>query len=44
MLDVSTANWLLGALVLAVGVLLPIAAVARNNNIFGSQSSAKRDA
>jgi hypothetical protein len=32
-LELTTANWVLGALVLSVGVLLPLAIVARNNKL-----------
>ena len=41
MLIATTADWLVGLLVLAIGVLLPAAAVARANRLF-SRKGAKR--
>jgi hypothetical protein len=43
-LDIATSNWLIGALILTVGVLLPLAAVARHNKLLFVSRPAKRSA
>ena len=43
-LAISTGNWLLGALVLAVGVIVPVVLVARHNKLLFASPAAKRSA
>ena len=39
MLSVETSSWLLGLFVLTVGIIVPLAAVARQNKLLGAPRS-----
>jgi len=43
-LALSTGNWLLGGLVLLVGVIVPVVLVARHNKLLFASTGSKRSA